>query len=438
MKNKNGEYIYMDKQIEGKQEVSKQVSKFVQVYSNIWWNTKTEFPILVKETSYCCKRKQEKVMNKFIDQFYKEIEKFPAEEDKRESWRQGVQFLIEDFLNKSDLFSEKDKKILLKDDLIQVTQDFIDEVKKFNPKIQPEDIGQAIRNVWIMNLIQMLLSKEPQLTPAIFGYSMLYPYTDNYLDDTEISIGEKIKISDVFQKKLAGDNIKPSNEYEESLFKLVDKIEEQYSRNIYSEVFQSLLCIHNAQRKSLQQQGNLSGPYEKDILGISLEKGGISVLADAYLVNGTLTEQEAAFFFGYGVLLQICDDLQDGKDDLQDKHMTIISQLHKRWKLDNITSKLINFTYGLTDNMDGFKCENIDELKSVVRKNCVLLILFAVASNKKMYSRGYFKKIERYFPYRTKYMINMFTRLKKKYSNIKSSYGGVQTDKIILYAMKKK
>jgi len=428
----------MAKEIEGKQKVSQEVSKFVQVYSNIWWNTKTEFPLLPKETSYWYKRKQEKVMNKFIDKFYKKIEKFPAEEDKRESWRQGVQFLIEDFLNKSDLFSEEDKKILLKDDLIQVTQNFVDEVKKFNPNIHVEDIGQAIRNVWIMNLIQMLLSKEPQLTSAIFGYSMLYPYTDNYLDDTEISIDEKIKISDIFEKKLAGNNIKPSNNYEESLFKLVDKIEEQYSRNIYGEVFESLICIHKAQRKSLEQQENLSGPYEKDILGISLEKGGTSVLADAYLVNGTLTEQEAAFFFGYGVLLQICDDLQDGKDDLQDKHMTIISQLHKRWKLDNITSKLINFTYGLIDDMDGFKCENINELKSVIRKNCVLLILFAVASNKKMYSSGYFKKIEGYFPYRTKYMIKMYTKLKKKYSNIKKSYGGIQTDQIILYAIKKK
>jgi hypothetical protein len=61
--------------------------------------------------------------------------------------------------------------------------------------------------------------------------------------------------------------------------------------------------------------------YEKDILAMSIEKGGSSVLADAYLINGTLTEKEATFFFGYGVLLQICDDLQDGKKDLQEQHM---------------------------------------------------------------------------------------------------------------------
>lgn len=428
----------MNKQTEKTQKVHKQVSKFVQMYSNIWWNAKTEFPTLLKETNYWHKRDQENITDKFIKQLFKTIEKFPPEEKRRENWKQSVQLLIDEFLKKSDLFSENDKKILLNDDLIQVTQNFIDEVKKFDPNIVPEDIGQAIRNVWIMNLIQILLSITPELTPAIFGYSMLYPYTDNYLDDTKISIQEKLRISDIFEKKLAGASQTPSNDYEKSLFKLVDKIEAQYSRNIYSEVFESLLCIHNAQRKSLQQQGDLSGPYEKDILGISLEKGGISVLADAYLVNGILTEQQAAFFFGYGVLLQICDDLQDGKDDLQDKHMTIISQLHKRWKLDNITSKLINFTYELIDDMDSFKCENISGLKSVIRKNCVQLILFAVASNKKKYSRRYFKQIESFFPYRTKYMINMYTKIKKKYSKIKKSYGGVQTYEIILYGIKKK
>ena len=190
----------MDKRIDGKQVVSKQVSKFVQVYSNIWWNTKTEFPKLPKQTSYWYKRNQENITDKFIKQLFNAIEKFPAEENERENWRTDIQFLIDDFLSKSDLFSDKDKKILLKDDLIQVTQNFIDEVKKFNPNIKMADVGQAIRNVWIMNLIQMLLSKETQLTPSIFGYSMLYPYTDNYLDDTGISIEKKMAISHVFKK----------------------------------------------------------------------------------------------------------------------------------------------------------------------------------------------------------------------------------------------
>lgn len=426
----------MNKVVSSELKVFKQVSKFVQLYLNRWWSIKTDFQVILEKTSYWYKRSQEKETNKFIEQFFNAIEQFPAEEKQRKNWKHNAQALIDGFINKSALIAERDKEILLSDDLIKVTESFVDEVKKFNPDIDAENIGQAMRNVWIMNLIQMIFSKKPEVTPSVFGYSMLYPYTDNYLDDTEISIEDKLRISNVFEKRLAGEKVEPSNNYEESLFKLVDKIEEQYDRSIYPEVFESLLCIHKAQRKSLQQQGKLSGPYETDILGISIEKGGISVLADAYLVNGTLAEEEAAFFFGYGVLLQICDDLQDGKKDLQDQHMTIISQLNKKWYLDNVTNKLINFTYELLEDMDIFSCENKNDLKSLISKNCINLILFAVAKNKKMYSRRYFKQIEQFFPYRTRYMTNVYKKLKKKYSNIKESYSGVKTDQIILYALK--
>ena len=60
------------------------------------------------------------------------------------------------------------------------------------------DIFQAIRNVWIMNSIQILYNMEVKLTPSIFAYSMLYPYSDNYLDDANISVGEKVE----FNKKV--------------------------------------------------------------------------------------------------------------------------------------------------------------------------------------------------------------------------------------------
>lgn len=418
-------------------KLSRQVSEFVRLYSDVWWGVKSEFPKFTHETDYWYKRKKEKETDIFIESFVNEIKKFPSEGMKQRAWKQNVQILIDKFINNSNLVSEKDKEILLKDDLIQVTEDFIAEVKKFNTDINAEDIGQAMRNVWIMNLIQMLLGKSPKLTPSVFGYSMLYPYTDNYLDDTEISAEEKNRISDLFAKRLAGESVIPGNKYEESLFKLVEKIEGEYKRSSYPEVFESLLCIHNAQRKSLKQQGKLSSPYETDILGISIEKGGISVLADAYLVNGTLTEKQAAFFFGYGVLLQICDDLQDGTADYKDQHMTIISQLNRRWYLDNITNKLINFTYYIVDEMDVFNCENINELKTLICKNCINLILFAAAKNKIMYSRKYFKQIKKYFPYRTNYMTNLYKKLQKKYANIKESYNGVPTDQIIMYALKK-
>jgi hypothetical protein len=416
-------------------KVYKEVLEFKQLFSNIWWNTDKQFPSLGEKTTYWYKIKKEKETDKFIDEFVKLIKQFPGDEENRKLWRNDTKLLIDDFVSKSDLISRSDKEILLNQGMLENTKNFIDEARSFNEDMSMADIGQAMRNVWIMNITQLLLGKPAELTPAIFGYSMLYPYTDNYLDDAKISKKEKLNISDRFEKRLAGESIQEANEYEKSLFQLVSRIEEQYKRSNYPEVFESLIAIHRAQKKSLLQQGKKTGPYESDILGISIEKGGISVLADAYLVNGTLKDEEAAFFFGYGVLLQICDDLQDAKGDLASEHMTIISQISKKWPLDSITNGLINFTYDLMDNAQCFNSEKIDELKDLIRKNCLLIILLAIANNKKLYSRKYFNEVKKYFPYRISYMSSFNKRLKKKYSNMKTSYNGVKTEDIIIYAL---
>ena len=91
-------------------------------------------------------------------------------------------------------------------------------------------------------------------------------------------------------------------------------------------------------------------PYERDMLSISIEKGGASVLVDGYLVCGELTKEEEVFAYGYGFLLQLCDDLQDVKADLEKNHMTIISQLAGKYHLDKIINKLINIIIDIVDN----------------------------------------------------------------------------------------
>ena len=49
--------------------------------------------------------------------------------------------------------------------------------RRFDPTISSLDIYQASRNVWMANVIQLLLGIPIAVTPAIFAYSMLYPYT---------------------------------------------------------------------------------------------------------------------------------------------------------------------------------------------------------------------------------------------------------------------
>src|SRR5438477_2021166 len=65
------------------------------------------------------------------------------------------------------------------------------QARRFDPALSATDIFQASRNVWTAAGLQVLLGQRLELTPAIFAYSLLYPYTDNLLDDPLTSADAK-------------------------------------------------------------------------------------------------------------------------------------------------------------------------------------------------------------------------------------------------------
>jgi len=302
--------------------VCRNVEKLNDKYIKLWWNTDKCSPLLGEEISLKEKILREKHMNKFLNDLFSHLKKCPDNDDNRTAWRNTLLTMIKNF-GRASGFTEDEINSDFSKALPITTNKFIYNVKEFDKDINLDKIVQAIRNLWIMNILQALFNIKVECTPSIFAYSMLYPYTDNYLDSTEISLQDKKLINERFKLRLEGEGIKAENSYEKDLFKLVSMIEGQYPRSGFKEVYESLLCIHAAQCNSLTQQNGIISPYEKDILGISFEKGGASVLADAYLVNGSLGEEKTDFMFAYGALLQLCDDLQDAKEDLKNGHMTI-------------------------------------------------------------------------------------------------------------------
>src|SRR5690606_24263012 len=113
-----------------------------------------------------------------------------------------------------------DKK--MKDQFFATTKVFINQCKVFDNEMNYEDIGQAMRNVWIVSLLQKMKDIDISFTMAIFGYSMLYPYTDNYLDNLDISREEKKEFNNRFYKRLCGEEVEGRNFHEKQVFKLVE------------------------------------------------------------------------------------------------------------------------------------------------------------------------------------------------------------------------
>lgn len=394
--------------------MSDKIKILTDKYIDMWYTTSSDFPQFDKRYSKTLKEENTKATNLLLKLI---INKVLDLNETEESYSLVKQYSIEQvksyILNIMQL-NDEESTILLSKGYIEVIEDFLNRVRKFNKNIIVSDIFQALSNVWVMNSIQLILNKPIKLTSAIFGYSLLYPYLDNYLDNVTIDIKQKKLFNKQIRTWLKGEEVTPFNEYEEQVFYLLNTIESDYNREKYSEVYNSLLAIQSGQEKSLEQQSKKSIPYETDILRISFEKGGTSVLADAYLVKGILTKEEIDFFFGYGVFLQLLDDLEDTILDKKNGHMTIFSQLSRQYPLDNMANKLFNFIDRVLNEHALNLNKNANTLLQIFGKITKIMVTKAILNNKKMYTKKYISIINQYY-----YLDNRYNILKAIKKDIK-------------------
>ncbi len=270
--------------------------------------------------------------------------------------------------------------------------------RDFDPKLSGEDIYQAGRNAWTANSLQWLLGLPVQNTTSILAYSLLYPYSDNYLDDPAISVETKLAFNERFRRRLAGEVLAPTNAHERIIFDLVAMIEKQYSRSDYPAVFESLLDIHRAQGRSLRLLRGGAAPGEVDVLGLSFEKGGTSVLADGYLVSDSLNEAQHRFTYGHGIFAQLLDDMEDIEQDSQAGRLTIYSQPAGHWSLDGIANRTFHFGRRVLTRLN---CFDVDaSLCELIRHGADLALIDTIGRAGRYYTDGYLRELEAHSPFR--------------------------------------
>ncbi|MDR3574458.1 MAG: hypothetical protein P4L50_11390 [Anaerolineaceae bacterium] len=283
--------------------------------------------------------------------------------------------------------------------LVDALVEFSQMARRFDPLISSQDIYQAGRNVMTMNLLQLLLNLPVQISPAVFAYSMLYPYSDNYLDDPSISGQTKLKFGEHFKRRLIGEMLIPANRREQTIFDLIGMVEGQFDRSLFPQVYQSLNAIQDAQLKSLKLLRANTAPYDTDALGIVFEKGGTSVLADGYLVAGSLSPSEADFMFTYGVFTQLMDDLEDVRQDMQDGIMTLFSHSARFWPLDGLTNRTFAMGQKLLSRLDCFNSPAREPIHGILQKSINPLLIVSAGGLGSYYSRSYLAELENYLPF---------------------------------------
>ena len=352
-------------------------------------------------------RTHEKAYDDGLRAVQREARRVPRNREGRGLARERIVAVFPQFASAAlDLGEEQ--VALITSDFLPVGTELAQWSRRFDRTLSPADIIQACRNAWTCCGLQALLGRPVELTPSILGYSLLYPYSDNYLDLPGLSIEEKLRFSDRFRQRLRGDVVAPANSLEAAIWTMVQLIEGQYSRSLHPQIFDCLLAIHQAQEQSIAQLNpgggsidSAAGPLnETELLRISCAKGGTSVLADGCLAQPWLSLEEAQFAFDWGVLLQLGDDLQDVREDLKQGSVTLFTRAIAQGRpLDSLILQLLHFSRQISDRMDPMNC-GTPSLRSLLRMSWRSLILMAVADVQALCSPQLLADLEPYSSFR--------------------------------------
>lgn len=289
-------------------------------------------------------------------------------------------------------------------------QDFLKEMKsfhaqclKFDASITKEALLQAFRNYSVYAVFLIMNGMPQHCHRAIAAYSLLYPYTDNVLDNSAYTTEQKKDMNHLIYARLNGRPALAAALEERKAAQLLDMLAEVYPYHSHPTLYDSLLLIYDAQLESQRQQNASLTLSAQEALCISAYKGGTSVLADRCLMPEPLREEEVAFYLGLGFFLQLCDDLQDVEEDMASHSRTLFTCAADAGERSLYVNRMFHYLERLfTEHASLFTGSetSIDFL----RKNCHTLILSTVLSIPQYFHKDYVNRIERYFPVSAPYL----------------------------------
>ncbi|CAF3412441.1 unnamed protein product [Rotaria sp. Silwood1] len=322
----------------------------------------------------------------------------------------------------------------------RITAEFCNKGRQYDATISYEELFKAGRSVWFMSAFHIECNLPLTFTDSMLGYNMLYPYTDDLVDCNDINREAKADFAKRFHERLLiGEPTydpqvhfdgKQSNIAELNLpsslqaqanrivkiFDMVKFIENDWRRGgEYEGVYMSLTTIHEAQMKSILQHARTEDDYAPtmaQIEQISAEKGGASVLAGGFLLQGRLTRAQIAYLEYMGFGLQLIDDLQDMKEDMKNNHRTVFTQtLAEGRTLDAPTARLIQYYYcappyeNFSDDQHAVSDGETDftlaqYVRVLMMMLSVLLILEAASRLRKYYSKEFYRELSSLSPLR--------------------------------------
>ena len=387
-------------------------------HARLWATTDEDLPAIGPVVGFWQHWANARAAARLIDELADEVDRLPEDDAARRVWQDGVRERLRRFGDARLGWPTGYRRLLFGDAFFAASKAFAQQARAFDPQMSVDSLFQALRNVWIGNSLQMMLGVPVVLNPGLFAYSMLYPLTDNLLDDRSVAGGAKRAFNVRLRRRLSGLPVAPLDAGDEAVFAMVRRIEQEFPRLAFPDVYESLLAIHGGQVRSLDQHdGRVLA--DADVLTISCEKGGSSVLADLYVIAGRATPAQERFAFGYGVFLQFLDDLQDVERDSAAGHETLFTRAARRGPLDGPTSRLARFIDRILDE-EPFEANGLADHKDLIRRNCITLLVGAVAEQPGCFTRGFRRRLSSQWPFSPRAMRRLRRRAVRRYGEASS------------------
>ena len=340
------------------------------------------------------KKENESLVQEFTQKVQKKLRQKPKSKEARNALTQELEQDFMNFLDREQiLYLSSWMSPQLLDAFKRETKHFLDDVRAFDEELRPEQIWQTLRNYFIYAMIVDMQGVEQHAEDPILAYSLLYPYTDNYIDDARITRQEKEHYNRMISAKLKGESVLGRNALEEKTCRLLDMILTAYIGPKQKKISESLLQLLEAQTCSIRQQK--TDVTEDQILEISIWKGSSSVLTDYLFATEDWKEYEETFYLKFGFLLQLVDDLQDIEEDNAAGNHTLMTEADRHQCLERYVNRLLWFTW---NEIRSFEPVN-PALKGFVLKHCVEISLLSAAMNQQFFANSYLRALEPYLPF---------------------------------------
>lgn len=385
------------------QNINLEIKNYLNLIKRDWYTTSTQIPDFLKVIPYEIKKQNELYMDQTTKRIHSHIKAYPRTPWGKRKWKRKMFTYIEEILFGENVFQihQAMKNESLKTYQREV-EEFLRHVRCFAPELSFEDTGQALRNYLVYIMFKELNQIKSGFSKACFGYSMLYPITDNYIDSMDFSPIDKESYNQMIRDKIKGNDVSFTSIHQKQTCNLLQLIEEEYPRTNDETIYTLLLMMLEAQEYSIRQQNRNITLSLDDRLDISIYKGGISVFIDRFFINKEFTEQDYMFYLGLGFFLQLADDLQDIQSDYQAGNQTIFTVELNNQQEEKIVNQMLHFIHNV---VSAYQTENV-VFKDFVLTNCFQLVFTSLTQNKVYFSPEYINRLEKYLPFTYEYYEN--------------------------------